>query len=167
MSLKAKLEAVIYAAEEPVTLSQLAQLFAADALEWQAAQAAAAREANAEIAGEPDLPLLDDGLASLGIADTVAMTIQASRQAPDAALTADAEAASDATPTLEPEGEEAESAPATAVEAAGPIESAPPEAPASEEEPAEPLDAEAEARRLARQREREIKSILKQILDEL
>jgi len=32
MSLKAKLEAVIYAAEEPVTLAQLSALFAADAL---------------------------------------------------------------------------------------------------------------------------------------
>ena len=38
MSLKAKLEAVIYAAEEPVTLVQLAALFATDALEWKAAQ---------------------------------------------------------------------------------------------------------------------------------
>ena len=36
MSLKAKLEAVIYAAEEPVTLAQLALLFTADALEWKA-----------------------------------------------------------------------------------------------------------------------------------
>jgi segregation and condensation protein B len=41
MSLKAKLEAVIYAAEEPVTLAQLSALFAADALEWKAAQEAA------------------------------------------------------------------------------------------------------------------------------
>ena len=40
MSLKAKLEAVIYAAEEPVTLAQLAVLFAADALEWKAQQEA-------------------------------------------------------------------------------------------------------------------------------
>jgi segregation and condensation protein B len=39
MSLKAKLEAVIYAAEEPVTLAQLAALFAAEALEHKAAQA--------------------------------------------------------------------------------------------------------------------------------
>src|SRR5271157_118312 len=38
MSLKAKLEAVIYAAEEPVTLAQLAVLFAADALEWKSEQ---------------------------------------------------------------------------------------------------------------------------------
>ena len=36
MSLKAKLEAVIYAAEEPVTLAQLAALFAAEALEYKA-----------------------------------------------------------------------------------------------------------------------------------
>ena len=39
MSLKAKLEAVIYAAEEPVTLAQLALLFTADTLEWKAEQA--------------------------------------------------------------------------------------------------------------------------------
>ena len=36
MSLKAKLEAVIYAAEEPVTLAQFASLFAQDALAWKA-----------------------------------------------------------------------------------------------------------------------------------
>ncbi len=42
MSLKAKLEAVIYAAEEPVTLAQLAALFADEALEWKAEQEAAA-----------------------------------------------------------------------------------------------------------------------------
>ncbi len=48
MSLKSKLEAVIYAAEEPVTLTQLATLFAAEALEWKAAQEAeAARQAAA------------------------------------------------------------------------------------------------------------------------
>ena len=40
MSLKAKLEAVIYAAEEPITLAQLAALFAAEALEYKAAKAA-------------------------------------------------------------------------------------------------------------------------------
>src|SRR4051795_2461854 len=64
MSLKAKLEAVIYAAEEPVTLNQLAALFAADALEWKAQQEAAAAEHTAEVAGvSPDaiqiLPLIE------------------------------------------------------------------------------------------------------------
>ena len=42
MSLKAKLEAVIYAAEEPVTLAQLAGLFAEEALELKAEREAAA-----------------------------------------------------------------------------------------------------------------------------
>ena len=36
MSLKAKLEAVIYAAEEPVTLAQFAMLFAHEAFSWKA-----------------------------------------------------------------------------------------------------------------------------------
>ena len=53
MSLKSKLEAVIYAAEEPVTLTQLATLFGAEALEWKAAQEAAAEKAAAEAAANP------------------------------------------------------------------------------------------------------------------
>ena len=54
MSLKAKLEAVIYAAEEPVTLAQLAALFAADALEWKAEQQAAQAEQAAAEANAPE-----------------------------------------------------------------------------------------------------------------
>ena len=59
MSLKAKLEAVIYAAEEPVTLAQLAALFAADALEWKAQQEAASAEqaAEADLDAAQSLPL--------------------------------------------------------------------------------------------------------------
>lgn len=56
MSLKSKLEAVIYASEEPVTLAQLAALFAVEALEWKAEQEqAAAQEAQtaAELADQP------------------------------------------------------------------------------------------------------------------
>jgi hypothetical protein len=49
MSLKAKLEAVIYAAEEPVTLAQLAALFAADALEWKAEQEGRVRRAGRRV----------------------------------------------------------------------------------------------------------------------
>jgi segregation and condensation protein B len=56
MSLKAKLEAVIYAAEEPVTLAQLAGLFTDEALEWKAEQdAARAAQSEAE-----KLPLLNN-----------------------------------------------------------------------------------------------------------
>ena len=58
MDLKAKLEAVIYAAEEPVTLAQLAQLFAEDALAWKAGQEAAAASAPEDSA--ETLPLLDE-----------------------------------------------------------------------------------------------------------
>lgn len=60
MSLKAKLEAVIYAAEEPVTLNQLAAIFAADALEWKAEQEAARA---AEAADGDPTPLLTDEAA--------------------------------------------------------------------------------------------------------
>ena len=54
MSLKAKLEAVIYAAEEPVTLAQLAGLFADEALEWKAEQEAAAQAQAEEPAAAED-----------------------------------------------------------------------------------------------------------------
>ena len=58
MSLKAKLEAVIYAAEEPVTLGQLAALFADDAFECKAQQeaASAAQADEADMAAAQPLP---------------------------------------------------------------------------------------------------------------
>lgn len=151
MSLKAKLEAVIYAAEEPVTLAQLAQLFAADALEWQAAQTAASQEMNAEMAGDPPdaaLPLIGQDLEILPVADTAAMAAQAAEEEAVAALTSRISTDGDAEPAADlPLPEQTGEAP--------------------EQPPVEALDPEAEARRLARQRDREIKAILKQILDEL
>jgi segregation and condensation protein B len=61
MSLKAKLEAVIYAAEEPVTLAQLAGLFTDEALDWKAEQdAARAAQSEAE-----KLPLMNDAFEYL------------------------------------------------------------------------------------------------------
>jgi segregation and condensation protein B len=171
MSLKAKLEAVIYAAEEPVTLAQLAQIFAADALEWQAAQAAAAAEANADVAGEAAQeppPLIGEGLEMLPVADTTAMAAQAGVEAASAALTnsaADEDGAESAAAIAEPSAQAAELEPdeASTQEEAATEEGAPDAA----GQPGEPVDAEAEARRLARQRDREIKAILKQILDEI
>ena len=75
MSLKAKLEAVIYAAEEPVTLTQLAALFSADALAWKVEQAAVRAEQAAEAAAEAaePLPLLAEGLEYLGLEQTPAV----------------------------------------------------------------------------------------------
>ncbi len=69
MSLRSKLEAVIYAAEEPVTLAQLAGLFADEALAWKAEQEAAAAAAKA--AEQPaTLPMIDEGLEYLGLEQT-------------------------------------------------------------------------------------------------
>ena len=67
MSLKAKLEAVIYAAEEPVTLAQLAGLFADDTLEWKAELDAAAKAQAEEPGAEENesLQLVQDTLPDL------------------------------------------------------------------------------------------------------
>lgn len=174
MSLKAKLEAVIYAAEEPVTLNQLAALFAADALEWKAAQEAAAAEQTAEVAGiSPDaaqtLPLIEQGPA-------VAIDL-GEGAAGDAAESTQAEIVEAAEPVPAPDSEilpteappvhevvsisEAEAYPSIVVEG---------EAVPSTPEPladTPPVDPETEAKRLARQRDREVKAVLKQLLDEL
>ena len=153
MSLKAKLEAVIYAAEEPVTLAQLAALFAADASEWKAEQEAArAAQAEAEASAaaqdaEP-LPLLNEA-------------------------SSDGESAAEA--PGEPAAASAEETPAPAAEA----EAAAGEAPVAAEDAANPETAgaepvspdaepgESDLKREARQRDREVRAILRQILDEL
>ncbi len=146
MSLKAKLEAVIYAAEEPVTLAQLAALFAAEALEWKAEQEACAATAAAE--APEQAPLLDEGLEYLGLEQTPAV------------YASQAETLS-TVPAEEP--------------GSGPAAQTQPESDADLDEvaaeptaaPGAPLDMEAESRRLTRQRDREVKAILRQLLDEL
>jgi len=148
MSLKAKLEAVIYAAEEPVTLAQLAALFAADALEWKAAQDAASAPMAAEQAPqakEPP-PLLNAAFDYLeldpGVSAQAGETAEAEERE-DAGIEAVAER--DAGASLEGGGE-------TSAE------------PVTQEEPA---DSDAEAKRLARLRDREVRAILRGLLDEL
>jgi segregation and condensation protein B len=153
MSLKAKLEAVIYAAEEPVTLTQLAALFAGDALEWKAAQQAAAAEQAAEVAGEnpaEPLPLLAEGLEYLGLSESP-------EEYPDQAAI---EPASDT-----PGAKETENPPALAE--ADPAAPAPGIAAVDAAGAENPVDTEAEAKRLARLRDREIKGVLKHLLEEL
>ena len=124
MSLKAKLEAVIYAAEEPVTLAQLAALFASDALELKAQEASASAEqaAEANFAASQPAPLANEESSSLELD---------SEQAAETQLELGAETS--------------------------PVESA------------ESLDAEAalEARRQARLRDREVREILRPLLDDL
>jgi len=148
MSLKAKLEAVIYAAEEPVTLAQLATLFAADALEWKAQQAAAVAEAAEEdsvLAVPQSLSLLHaDRESDAGSPEPPAETPES---AEPLAGQPEPEAAS---PEAELDGE---AAPATnvATESAAETDGA----------------ADAEARRLARLRDREARAVIRQLLDEL
>jgi segregation and condensation protein B len=138
MSLKAKLEAVIYAAEEPVTLAQLAILFGDEALAWKADEEAALARQAAEAAG-PVNEAFD--------------YIEEAASEPATAIEAPAESAVAVEPEpvddLELEGDEA-----------GPD--------ASEGQPLQPeLDAVAEARRAARLRDREVRVILRKLLDEI
>ena len=127
MSLKAKLEAVIYATEEPVTLAQLSALFGEEALEWKAQQAPAT--------AQPCSPAEETALPSLASAPA-----------------ADVETPSQNEPAFEaPQSGEmsvAESNPEAAADAGG-------------------ESADAEARRLARQRDREARTVLRGLLDEL
>jgi segregation and condensation protein B len=73
MSLKAKIEAVIYAAEEPVTLAQLAGLFADEALEEKRAREAAAQAAEpaneAEVVLSTEIQSPEDSLLPVEEAD--------------------------------------------------------------------------------------------------
>jgi segregation and condensation protein B len=156
MSLKARLEAVIYAAEEPVTLTQLAALFAADALEWKAAQEAASAEAaGPESAAAEPLPLLN---AEFDYAEME----QPSETA------AEPEAGDFAAPAADPVAETATAeTPAGEPTADSPSGNA--ADPAADAEPAAdpPVDPEAEAKRLAKARDREVRAILRIQLDEL
>jgi segregation and condensation protein B len=138
MSIKAKLEAVIYAAEEPVTLAQLATLFAEEALAWKAERDSAQL---VESAGDTD-------------------SEPAAENAEFDYLEAEATAA----------------AVAEVGEVSAVVEGVNPEARAglgheSGSEPAGELEdaaaAEAAAKRLVRLRDREVRAILKQLLDEL
>jgi segregation and condensation protein B len=144
MSLKAKLEAVIYAAEEPVTLAQLAAHFAADALEWKAEREAvsaaqAAESENLAPAIEVSLPLLvpmvHEESASLELDGTHA-------------------AAAQPEPAAAPPEPQPEPAPDPGPEAGADTLAA-------------SNDAEMEARRTARLRDREVRAVLRSLLDEL
>lgn len=158
MSLKSKLEAVIYAAEEPVTLTQLATLFGAEALEWKAAeQAAAAQKAQADTANtvvDPSQPMIADGLEYLELRTEDGHLLEQ----PGFAVLPEADQAPQAEAQAEPAAEVEEPAAATGDQGE-----------AAEAAPAETVmpDPEAEAKRAARQRDREIKAILRQLIDEL
>jgi segregation and condensation protein B len=153
MSLKAKLEAVIYAAEEPVTLAQLSALFAADALEWKAQQEAASAATAAEPTPQEPLPLLNQTFDYLELEQGSEPQVETG--AGPAEPTAEA--------AVEPVSEPSE---VVGAPEAGP-EAEAAEAPSVEGAPEVAPDPEAEAKRLARQQDREVRAILRGLLDEL
>jgi len=141
MSLKAKLEAVIYAAEEPITLAQLAGLFADEALEWKAERETAAAATAAELAAESAaLPQLNEAFPYLALEPIAVVEWAAVEKGPEPAAEAVPES-----------GVDAELAARESGEAVGTSEAA----------------AEAEAKRAAKLREREVRGAIKQALDEL
>lgn len=182
MSLKSKLEAVIYASEEPVTLAQLATLFGAEALEWETARKAAAEAAAQKAAADaaatavdPSQPIATDALEYLEIRTEDGTLLEQPGVAVLPAAETSAEAGSDEQPERNAEAGGGNSAEAN-VEPA-PVETAEavlPEGTVANEfvepetpEAAAPADPEAEAKRIARQRDRDIKAILRQLIDEL
>src|SRR5271155_1061013 len=152
MSLKAKIEAVIYAAEEPVTLAQLAGLFADEALEEKRAREAAAQVV-VEPANEVSVILTaeslepDDGAVS---AELAAAEISEEHAAP---LTVE-EAAVMAAHASEEGVTIVEAVVETVLET--PVEPETAAAPSPEDE-----------KRAARQRDREVREELRRVVGEL
>jgi segregation and condensation protein B len=144
MSLKAKLEAVIYAAEEPVTLAQMAALFADEALEWKAEQEAAARAQAAQVTAETaGLPQLNEAFPYLELEPVAEGEAAAAEKGTEPTAEAEPESGVEAEPAATEGGE--------AIEAGASDDAA----------------AEAAAKRAAKLREREVRGAIKQVLDEL
>ncbi|MGP8268639.1 MAG: SMC-Scp complex subunit ScpB [Terracidiphilus sp.] len=147
MSLKAKLEAVIYAAEEPVTLAQLAVLFATDALEWKSEQEPATADALTEMqeAAEIQSTMVEEFVYAEAGEDQ-GLSENAPAPEPESAIAAEpsAETVSSSDGAPEPAADQQN----------------PPSDEAS-------VDAELEALRLARQRDREARVVIQQLIDEL
>jgi segregation and condensation protein B len=123
MSLKAKLEAVVYAAEEPVTLAQLATIFAAEVSLPETPEPATEQ-----------IPL--EGLAAAAAVE---------------------EAPAEEAPALE--------GATSAVEDAAPVVEG--TVPAVEDGSAKAEGSEGDEKKLARQRDRQIRQVLQQVMDEL
>ncbi|HUV68657.1 MAG TPA: SMC-Scp complex subunit ScpB [Terracidiphilus sp.] len=171
MSLKAKLEAVIYAAEEPVTLAQLALLFTADALEWKAEQEAYAL-ANPSLAtgeslppesGEIDYGLLEPGPVEVAraINPEQANLDQVADREPTGETDSESAAGEGETAAKLSDGEDA-----TLGQTGGETTESGSDAEAEASQTDEAA-AEATLKREAKQRDREVRAILRQLLDEV
>jgi len=150
MSLKAKIEAIIYAAEEPVTLAQLITLLGPD-LEQELAEQDAA-------AAQPELPIGDPAAESVDAPAPAAEAEEAVTETFPEAVEAVAEDAENApvaeTPAQDGEAKEAQEE--VKAEVAAEVE---PEAPAEPAVESEPLLVD--EKKLAQQRERRLRDFLK------
>ena len=144
MSLKAKIEAVIYAAEEPVTLAQLAAIFQSEVLEVRTARLSA-EAAAAEPANEPAVEAAEASELESGASPSDAA------QVPHASPQADGDSEQLSTGNAEPRAY-----PGTAADSDGAESLSVPEGSSIEDE-----------KRAARQRDREIRDELRTILAEL
>ncbi|RXS93373.1 SMC-Scp complex subunit ScpB [Silvibacterium dinghuense] len=168
MSLKAKIEAVIYAAEEPVTLAQLAAIFPIEAAEHRDARLRAEAEAKASAESAEDAAEPSGNAADGDEPAEVAGEVE-SEALPEAdAAEEESEPAGEDAPaeSEEPVAEEPESAAAEA-SAEEPIADADQAEAAVSEEAAPAALTPEEERRLARQRERELREEIRLILAEL
>ena len=162
MSLKAKIEAVIYAAEEPVTLAQLAAIFAGEVpppappaaeqldvpfAELSRDQDSSPDTALAEPASASEITVIDDAGT---MSDFFSETANGHQAAHEAAHSA----AIDTAPLVAESSETADSSEPQAVFALKP-------------DPNAFVEVEAAAKRLARQRDREIRDHIRVIVDEL
>jgi segregation and condensation protein B len=148
MSLKARIEAVIYAAEEPVTLAQLASLFRDEALAQRAARVAPQADASAPTEGETEA-IADDLLPGEAASEDEASELAAQNSADAEVATPDF--AGEPQPVPEPPGPASNPAPSEERAASG--SSAGPDP-----------DAEKKA---ARTLDREIRDEIRATLDEL
>jgi segregation and condensation protein B len=152
MSLKAKLEAVIYAAEEPVTMTQLALLFTADALEYKAEQEAAAAKAAENAQTDAESGTTGDEIDYAALVENTEAQVVETPEEP----VAETEGA--------PAGESPEQMAAPSTEGDSTGEQAGRE---STEEIIDEAEAEASLKREARLRDREVRAVLRGLLDEL
>lgn len=154
MSLKARIEAVIYAAEEPVTVAQLASLFRDEALASRAARTAASVDPEAPV--ESDLAVVSELVSS---DDEAAIPSEPSAQNSAGAEVATVDYGGEPQPVPEPPG-----AAANQVEVS--LSSEREALPAGREVLAGHEDPDAE-KKATRQREREVRDELRSVIDEL
>jgi segregation and condensation protein B len=169
MSLKAKLEAVIYAAEEPVTPAQLTGLFAGEALEWKAEQEAAAAAKAGETAGQaeaqsPVVPQLNEAFPFLELEPVAAGAAKEEAQGAGEPAAEPAPAPEGAVDSEPPQPGADPGAAVGATEGEGGQATA---GPADQPETGGEAGAEEDAKGRAKLREREARAVIRQLLDEL